>query len=224
MQRRTATRAGRGWRKRQLRLIPFTVVIVVAMAALAPLGVASSTEPRLAANTRPSALWKAFPLDVPAPASVATPGSAGLVPPVRPYTPPVVVVRSPDPSGTSPFVVGGLAVLLVGAAGVAFLVLRGPARRWDRAMAAAVSRGRAAAGLSALFRSASASDPSYVLLLPGRGGWGDRVVERMGLAPSLGEVIYDDDLGRVGQAYVVRLVSRSPLPGDKRPCAVLRSL
>ena len=69
-----------------------------------------------------------------------------------------------------------------------------------------------------------AIEHSYVLVLPGRGGWGDRIVEREGNPPLLGEVIVDDRLGRAGQAYVVRVIRRSPMPGDERSCAVLRAL
>ena len=69
-----------------------------------------------------------------------------------------------------------------------------------------------------------AIEHSYVLVLPGREGWGDRIVEREGNPPLLGEVIVDDGLGRAGQAYVVRVIRRSPLPGDERSCAVLRAL
>jgi hypothetical protein len=69
-----------------------------------------------------------------------------------------------------------------------------------------------------------AIEHSYVLVLPGRGGWGNRFVEREGDPPLLGEVIFDDGLGRAGQAYVVRVIRRSPLPGDERSCAVLRAL
>jgi hypothetical protein len=192
--------------------------LLVSTGLAAPVASAESS-----ARTRPSALWRAFPLRVDPPASVATPAARGLVPPVRTATPPVIVIRTPESSGNGRLFAGALVVLLVAGAGAAFLVLRGPARRWDRAATAAVSRGRAG-GLAGLLRGSRAVEPSYVLLLPGRGGWGDRLVERLGPTPSLGEVIYDDDLGRVGQAYVVKLVRRSPLPGDKRSCAVLRSL
>jgi hypothetical protein len=65
---------------------------------------------------------------------------------------------------------------------------------------------------------------SYVLVLPGSRGWGDRIVEREGAPPHLGDVIYDDELGGAGQAYVVKVVGPSPLPGDRRPCAVLGRL
>jgi hypothetical protein len=69
-----------------------------------------------------------------------------------------------------------------------------------------------------------AFEHSYVLVLPGRGGWGDRIVEREGDPPLPGEVIFDDGLGRAGQGYVVRVIGPSPLPGDERSCAVLRAL
>jgi hypothetical protein len=69
-----------------------------------------------------------------------------------------------------------------------------------------------------------AVEDSYVLILPGRGGWGDKIVEREGDPPLPGEVIFDDGLGRAGQGYVVRVIGRSPLPGDDRSCAVLRAL
>jgi hypothetical protein len=90
-------------------------------------------------------------------------------------------------------------------------------------MKAAGSPGRLGVGVHGFARTGLA-ERSYVLLLPGRRGWGDQVVERTGAPPSLGEVIFDDDLGRAGQAYLVKDVSRSPLPGDRRRCAVLRPL
>jgi hypothetical protein len=65
---------------------------------------------------------------------------------------------------------------------------------------------------------------SYVVVLPGRGGWGDRIVEHEGDPPLPGEVIFDDALGHPGQAYVVRVIRSSPLPGDERCCAVLRAI
>jgi hypothetical protein len=200
-----------------MRLVLLVLAALVSAALVAPAGLGRESP------TRPAALWKAFPLHVAPTSSLPSAKSRALVPPVPAFRPPVVVVRRPDSSGTSPFVAAGIAVILLGAAGAAFLVLRGPARRWDRAVAAAVSRGRAGA-LVGRFRSPREAEQSYVLVLPGRGGWGDRIVERLGQTPSLGEVIYDDELGRLGQAYVVKGVSRSPLPGDKRPCAVLRSL
>jgi hypothetical protein len=205
-----------------MRLILPASAALASAALVAPVSLAGSAPSRLA-ETRPAVLWKAFPLDVAPTPATAAPSSRALTPPVRSFTPPVVVVRTPDSSGTSPFVAAGIAVILLGAAGAAFLVLRGPARRWDRAVAAAVSRGRSG-GLVGRFFASRHPEQSYVLLLPGRGGWGDRIVERLGQTPSLGEVIYDDELGRAGQAYVVKVVGRSPLPGDRRLCAVLRSL
>jgi hypothetical protein len=201
-----------------MRLVLLVLAALVSAALVAPAGLARSSP------TRPAALWKAFPLHV-APSSTlpAAKSRAALVPSVPRFTPPVIVVRKPDSSGTSPFFVAGIGVLLLGAAGAAFLVLRGPARRWDRAVTAAVSRGRASA-LVGRFSPPRQAEQSYVLVLPGRAGWGDRIVERLGQTPSLGEVIYDDELGHAGQAYVVKVLSRSPLPDDKRPCAVLRSL
>jgi hypothetical protein len=90
-------------------------------------------------------------------------------------------------------------------------------------MRAAASQGRLGVGVHGFARSGWA-EQSYVLLVPGRRGWGDQVVERTGAPPSLGEVIFDDELGRAGQAYLVKDLSRSPLPGDKRRCAILRPL
>jgi hypothetical protein len=46
----------------------------------------------------------------------------------------------------------------------------------------------------------------------------------MGIPPFRGELIFDDELGRGNQAYVVEALGQSPLPNDRRPCAMLRRL
>ena len=168
-----------------------------------PASAAESFKPR---ETRPGALWKEFPLRV-------APAEALLPPTTRPSATvaaaPQAVVRSTDSSRTALYVVVLLVVL---GAGGALLAFRVPATRWRRALLAARSRGRASGG------------HAYVLILPGRMGRGERVFERTGKAPELGEVIYDDDLGNNRQGYLVELVGPSPLPGDKRPCAFLLPL
>ena len=51
-----------------------------------------------------------------------------------------------------------------------------------------------------------------------------RIVERMGVPPFRGELIFDDELGRPGRGYVVEKLGPSPLPNDRRTCATLRTL
>jgi hypothetical protein len=63
---------------------------------------------------------------------------------------------------------------------------------------------------------------SYLLVVPGR--LRSRVVERVGIPPFRGELIFDDELGHGQAAYVVEALGPSPLPDDARPCAMLRRL
>lgn len=117
-----------------------------------------------------------------------------------------------------------LTVGLLGAAGAAFFVLRGPAARWHRAAAAATSSARLGSSPAYTFASPAlrTAEQSYLLVVPGR--LRRRVVERMGVPPFRGELIVDDDLGAGGDAYVVEAIGPSPLPNDARPCAMLRKL
>ena len=173
-------------------------------------------------GTRPGALWNAFPLRA-SPKSVFTPPRT-----TQPITklpsavPPAVI--SPDGQSRSPWpLAGALVLLLLGASGVAAVVLRGPAGRWSRAMASVVARGSPAGGAYAFASPAlRTAEQSYLLVVPGR--LRSRLVERMGIPPFRGELIFDDELGRGNQAYVVEALGQSPLPNDRRPCAMLRRL
>jgi hypothetical protein len=196
------------------------VVAALVSLTLAAPALAGSTTPASRPKTEPAALWKAFPLRV-APAGVRTrPSSQPSVTAPQVFTPPAVI-QPQGSSRTAWFLAVGAALLVVAASGAAFFALRGPARQWSGAMRSAASPGRVGVGVHGFARTA---EQSYVLFLPGRRGWGDQVVERTGAPPSLGEVIFDDELGRPGQAYLVKDVSRSPLPRDRRRCAVLRPL
>jgi hypothetical protein len=138
---------------------------------------------------------------------------------------PTGVVRRDGSSRNVLAFAAGAAILLLAAGGTAFLLLRGPSRRWRRAATAAVSHGRAEDQLFTLTPMVPRSpDQPYLVIVPGRMGWGDRLVEREGELPTPGEVIVDDELGTNGQAYVVEDVEPSPLPEDTRPCAILRAL
>lgn len=176
--------------------------------------------------TRPSALWKAFPL-VPKP-RVFTPPTASPAPSIAKLPAaaiPPAVVREPGSSGSGFVVFAAIAALLAGAVLAAALLLRGPARRWSRATAAALGdRGPGAPAFAFASSALREAEQSYLLVLPGRMGLREVVVERMGVPPSLGEVIFDQELGRSSQAYVVDGLGPSPLPGDRRPCAILRAL
>jgi hypothetical protein len=196
-------------------------VALVSLTLGAP-GLAGTATPASRPKPDPAPLWKAFPLRV-APTGVRTrPSAQPSVTAPQVFTPPAVI----KPQGSSRmawFLAVGVALLVVAASGAAFFALRGPARQWSGAMRSAASPGRVGVGVHGFARTALA-EQSYVLFLPGRRGWGDQVVERTGAPPSLGEVIFDDELGRPGQAYLVKDVSRSPLPRDRRRCAVLRAL
>ena len=211
-----------GWWRPKQRLALVVLLTLVASPAVGSSALAASP-----GGTQPSALWKAFPLNVPTP-RVFTPPTAGRQSPVAnvPATIPAAVVRSPGSSGSGLFVSAGIAILVLGAAGAAVIVLRGPARRWSRATAAAMSPGRLRPTQAYAFASSALreAEQSYLLVRPGRMGLREVVVERMGVPPSLGEVIFDKDLGRASQAYVVEGIGPSPLPGDRRPCAILRAL
>jgi hypothetical protein len=197
------------------------VVALISLALGAP-GLAGSATRASEPKTDPAALWKAFPLRV-APTGVRTRASGQLsITAPQVFTPPAVI-QPQDPSRTGWFLAVGVVLFVVAASGAAFLALRGPARQWSGAMRSAASHGALGVGVHGFARTGLA-EQSYVLYLPGRLGWGDQVVERTGAPPSLGEVIFDDELGRTGQAYLVKDVSRSPLPGDRRRCAVLRPL
>jgi hypothetical protein len=179
----------------------------------------SATPAGPASEPRPSALWRAFPLRVrstEAPLGRAAPADASALP---------AVVRRDGSSRNAFVVAAGIGVLVLGACGAAFLLLRGPAGRWSRAATAAISEGRADDQVFTLTPMVPRSpDHSYLVIVPGRMGWGDRLVEREGELPTPGEVIVDDELGTSGQAYIVEDVEPSPLPEDTRPCAVLRAL
>jgi hypothetical protein len=134
------------------------------------------------------------------------------------------VIR-PDGSSRKTFVtIAGLTALLAAAAVGSFVLLLGPATRWSRAMAAAAARGRRPDLRDALASPALTAEQSYLLILPGRLRLRDRVVERLGIPPAVGDVIFDDELEGRGRPYIVDGLGRSPLPGDRRPCAVLRAL
>ena len=92
-------------------------------------------------------------------------------------------------------------------------------------MAAVAARGRGQ-DLRDAFASTAlrTAEQSYLLILPGRLRLRDRVVERLGIPPAVGDVIFDDELEGRGRPYIVDGLGRSPLPGDRRPCAVLRAL
>jgi hypothetical protein len=186
---------------------------------VAALTVAAAVEPGAgraatgSGGTRPAALWNAFPLRV-EPQSVFTPPRATPVAKL-PAGVPAPVVRA-DGSSSSGWIVGVLVLALLGATSATVLVLRGPAARWHRAAAAATSNARL--GPTAV----ATAEQSYLLVVPGR--LRSRVVERMGIPPFRGELIFDEELGRGGQAYVVEAIGASPLPNDRRPCAMLRRL
>ena len=216
----TKVSVGGGWCNPTPRPGGVAVVALVSLVLAAP-GLAGAA-PASGSKTDPAALWKAFPLRV-APTGVRTrPAPELSVTLPRVFTPPAVI-QPQGSSHTAWFIAAGVALFVVAASGAAFFSLRGPARQWSRAMKAAASQHRLGVGTYGFARLPSA-EQSYVLFLPGRRGWGDQVVERAGAPPTLGEVIFDDELGRAGQAYLVKDVSRSPLPGDRRRCAVLRPL
>jgi hypothetical protein len=201
------------------------VLVLAATALVASLADARPATARAAASEpRPSALWHAFPLRVPraeAPVGAETQRSAA---PVSTSALTGVVRRDGSSRNVLAFAAGA-AILLLAAGGTAFLLLRGPSRRWRRAATAAVSHGRAEDQLFTLTPMVPRSpDQPYLVIVPGRMGWGDRLVEREGELPTPGEVIVDDELGTNGQAYVVEDVEPSPLPEDTRPCAILRAL
>lgn len=189
--------------------------MVLALSLALPLSghaAGSGGRDRAGSPTRAAKLWHAFPLH-------ETP-TAPLIPPRTP-TPstvavgsaPQAIVISPRSDGIGlPLLAAGLLALVTVTGGLVFLTVRGPASRWRRALDAVRRVG------------SSSSGPSYVLVLPGRLGRGQKVLERTGTPPELGEVIFDRELGREGQGFVVELVGPSPLPGDGRPCAFLLPL
>ena len=191
-----------------LALAPLLAAAIVATAAPTYAADAAGSD-STREGTRPDALWKEFPLRV-APAVPLLPPTARSKAIVA-AAPQAVVVRPPDSSRTALYV-GALALLVVIVAGGALLAFRGPAARWGRAL------------LAARAPDPFTSGAAYVLILPGRMGYGERLFERTGKAPELGEVIYDEEIGRGGKGYLVELVGPSPLPGDKRPCAFLLPL
>lgn len=91
-------------------------------------------------------------------------------------------------------------------------------------MTAALSYGRTAAenGRAPLSMPRPTAEQSYLLVVHGR--LRSRIVERMGIPPFRGELIFDDELGRPGVGYVVEALGPSPLPNDRRTCATLRTL
>jgi hypothetical protein len=235
---RGGERGGERWVPPTLSLAAVVVLAFAATALVASLADGRSATPRAApSEPRPSALWHAFPLRVPRTEAPAAPvrvprTKAPLLPPhTQRSAAPVdtsaltgVVRRDGSSRNVLPLAVGVAIVLLV-AGGASFFLLRGPTQRWRRTATAAVSHGRAVDQLFTLTPMVPRSpDQPYLLIVPGRMGWGDRLVEREGELPMPGEVIVDDELGTNGQAYVVEDVEPSPLPEDTRPCAVLRAL
>jgi hypothetical protein len=204
--------------------------MLVVSAALVTAAVVTSAavaeRPSRSPETRPAALWNAFPLRVtPTRASVRpavrlprAPDAAVALP--RPAAPAVVRHEAPSGLGTDTILV--ITVLLGSAGLAAYFVLRGPAGRWSQAMGAAGHAFGTTPRLVSVLSPRRATEQGYLLHLPGRTGFGDRVVERAGPPPVPGEVIVDDELGDPGQTYVVQAVRRSPIPGDRRPCAELR--
>jgi hypothetical protein len=198
----------------------FAIVVVALLAG--SLIVVSTGSSASGKGTRPGALWNAFPLHV-TPKSVFTPPRVTpSVTKLPSAVPPAVM--SPHGTSRSPWpLAAALVLLLIGATGATALALRGPAGRWSRAMASAAARGRTT-GSTYTFASPAlvTAEQSYLLVVPGR--LRSRVVERMGIPPFRGELIFDDELGRGNQAYVVEALGPSPLPNDRRPCAMLRRL
>lgn len=198
------------------------VPLLVACVAIAAPAVRAETPPAGRSDPDPTALWNAFPLRA-SPADVFTPPRARPPFSKLPAAIPPAIVRSEDPSTSWWAVVAGLGALLIVASGAAILVLRGPAARWSRATAAALASGRTgAARRESHVPPRPTAEQSYLLLVHGR--IRSRVVERMGVPPFRGELIFDDELGRPGQVYVVEAVGPSPLPNDRRACARLRTL
>jgi hypothetical protein len=205
-----------------------TAVVVLALAATALVASLADARPATAraaaSEPRPSALWHAFPLRVPRTEAPVGPETQRSAAPVDTSALTGVVRRDGSSRNVLAFAAGVAIVLLI-AGGASFLLLRGPTQRWRRAATAAISSGRAADEMFTLTPMAPRSpDMSYLVIVPGRMGWGDQLVEREGEPPIPGEVLVDDELGTDGQAYVVEDVEPSPLPEDTRPCAILRAL
>ena len=209
-ERRRLTIGARSVRQRLAAALALALLLAAAIVATAVAAHAADAtrSDSTREGTRPDALWKEFPLRV-APAEPLLPPTARSKAIVA--AAPQAVVRSPDSSRTALYV-GALALLVVLVTGGALLAFRGPAARWGRALRVARAPDRFTSGAA------------YVLILPGRMGYGERLFERTGKAPELGEVIYDEEIGRGGKGYLVELVGPSPLPGDKRPCAFLLPL
>ena len=88
--------------------------------------------------------------------------------------------------------------------------------RLDR-VESAIDRRRAAPVADATVdRTAEAGAATHVLFTPSASGY--ELVERDGALPATGETI--ELVGLEGRYRVVK-VARSPLPGDRRPCAYL---
>lgn len=188
-----------------------TPVFLIPSIAVAATGVGQESQ---GSSPRPGVLWDAFPLGQPR--SPFTPPVASVSPPIASpalspgASAPAVIVRPADDRTPLVPIVAVLALVVV-LSGIALLAVRGPARSWNSVVAPLRSR-------------AGTGEPAYVMVLPGRFGRGERVFERAGKPPELGEVIYDSALGQEGQGFVVELVGPSPFPGDSRPCAFLLPL